>query len=140
MGCKIVSDPVMRALHAAKLAPWLKQLGIKASPAMAATKIYQKFGEGKVKFRQNGDLIRSDGALLLHRDDVRNFLFGKEVRIVVGPEPPVPPMEIEVPKVPKVVQYEELDDGTFKCLGPGCEKRKPYKREAAVVKHIRDKH
>ena len=154
---------------------WLQSGGIRATARIDGIPISQalyrrlarRFGAQEYRIHRGHLHVKEQGAwrILCHRDDIRGFMFGKEVVLKVGkaPDPSEKGIKVQVGvmeatvdpgddgelgtdddevtiKPKKVVEYEEIENAKgetiFRCTECGLKRKK----EQTIIDHIEDKH
>ena len=86
----------------ARIAQWLLAYGGVAGQLhaqLAAVKLISRFGEGTYEIKENGKLYKGTECVV-HRDDIKEFVMGKEVEMKKGKDPQEirEPKEVKEPK------------------------------------------
>ena len=136
----LVTDEERLQEKVLQMQAWLTKNGVKASetcngvPAAEALieKIAADLGVHDYKVNDKGHLAvygHCDdpyGQAILHSDDIRDFLWGTEVAVVITEDSP---------------EYEELDNGKFQCLVCKDEgSTKILKTEQGMIDHVTSVH
>jgi len=142
------------------LTRWLEGAGIRPTTRIDGKPIAEAvFGRlshryGAQRYRivaGNLDVLEQGSwRLLVHRDDIHTFLFGKEVVVEVGPEPDPSEGGVELQvgvssgggkitkttKIKGVVEWEKAGPKVFRCCACGLTR----KTKAGIVRHIERDH
>ena len=133
---------------------WLQSGGIHANSRIDNRPVAQvlhqrltrRFGAQRFRlFRGNLDVMElGEWRVLVHRDDIRSFLYGKEMVVKIGKAPDPSEEGVEVPvkrvssttKIDGVVEWEKTGPKSFQCTACGLVR----KTEDGIVTHITRDH